>query len=218
MSLKITMLPLGMLQTNCYIVADDATHEAIVVDPSDQYEVIVSTIEEAGYAVREIIATHTHFDHVLASQPLKEALGVPFRIHAEGEQQLKAVQMAAQMFNVPAPCPPAEVDGYLEHGEVVRVGAYEFEARYTPGHSVGHLIFVCHSEQIALVGDCIFRGSIGRTDMPLGDPQRLKQSIAQEIWPLPDATQLLCGHGDVTTLADEKRHNFIAMQLLEMPD
>lgn len=214
--LQIDMLSLGMLQTNCYLVGDSDSKEAIIVDPSDEPDKILRQVELRGYTVREMIATHAHFDHVLASAPVKEALEVPFRLHQDEVVQLQNSTQLAMFFGIPTQYPPAEHDGLIEHGEVITVGPYRFEARFTPGHSPGHLIFVCHEQQTALVGDTLFRDGFGRTDLPGGNAKVLKKSVVEELLSLPDDFAILSGHGAQTTVGREKRHSQMLQYLLSV--
>lgn len=206
MSIQVHMLALGALQTNCYIVADVDTKEVLIIDPSDEPQVILGVIQQEGYIVREILATHTHFDHVLAAQPIKTATEAPFRLHAEGVQQLALAQQIAQMYGLPAP-EPAEADGFIQEGDVIEYGSIRLETLYTPGHSVGHVAFVLHSEKTVFSGDCLFKGSIGRTDLPGGNFKVLMESIYQKLIPLGDAYTVCSGHGPQTTIGEERLHN-----------
>lgn len=206
MSIQVHMLALGALQTNCYIVADVDTKEALIIDPSDEPQVILGVIQQEGYIVREILATHTHFDHVLAAQPIKTATEAPFRLHAEGVQQLALAQQIAQMYGLPAP-EPAEPDGFIQEGDVIEYGSIRLETLYTPGHSVGHVAFALHSEKTVFSGDCLFRGSIGRTDLPGANFKVLMESITQKLIPLGDMYTVCSGHGPQTTIGEERLHN-----------
>jgi len=214
MSIQILQLPLGMLQTNCFI-AHNGT-EAIIIDPSDQAPVILEQIEKYNLTVKYILATHTHFDHVLASYAVKAATKAPFWLHEEGVEQLNRSPKSAERYGIPTNDPPAEPDAFINHQQIITWAGGELEARYTPGHSVGHLIFVWHAEKIAFVGDCVFRSGIGRTDLPGGNTLRLKQSIEEEILTLPDDYTLLTGHGPQTTIGMEKVSNPYIAQLLDM--
>jgi len=216
MRIQIGQIPLGALQTNCYLLGDTETKEAIIIDPAADGARIMEHVALQGYTVRLILATHTHFDHVLASHHVKAASGAPFWLHAEGLEQLQAMQSRAQLFGIPADDPPATPDHFIADKEIIEIGAMRLEARYTPGHSPGHLIFVMHAEQVAFVGDCVFYGGIGRTDLPGGSAARLRQSIEEEILPLDDAFTLCTGHGGVTSLGRERRENMFLADLLQL--
>lgn len=214
MPLQIIQLPLGAIQTNCYIVGDPDTKDAVIIDPSAQAEVILDKVNEYEFTVREILATHTHFDHILASHPVKEATGAPFRLHQDGLEQLRDVPQRMKMFGFDVPDEIAEPDNFIEHGDVVAVGEMQFEARFTPGHSPGHLIFIMREQNVAFVGDAIFRDGFGRTDLPGGDAALLKDSIVREILTLPDDMLLLTGHGAQTTVGREKMESAALAYLL----
>lgn len=215
MPIKVHMLTLGALQTNCYIVADTDTSEAIVIDPADNAPAILDVIQGEGYTVREILATHAHFDHVLASKPLKEALGVPFRLHADDVGQLRNMQKIATSFGINAP-EPATHDGTIDEGDVIEVGAIKLETFFTPGHSPGHVILVMQSEEIVFGGDCLFAGSIGRTDLPGGDHTTLMTSIFEKVLPLGDGFTVCSGHGPTTTIGQERATNPFLLQWAQM--
>lgn len=206
MSIQVHMLALGALQTNCYIVADTNTKEAIIIDPSDEPQAILQVIQREGYTVREILATHTHFDHVLASRPVKAATHAPFRIHADGVNQLARSQQIAHMYGLPAP-EPATPDGFISEGDVIQYGAIHLDTVFTPGHSAGHVSFILRSEKAVFSGDCLFRGSIGRTDLPGGDLNVLMESIYLKLVPLGDDFVVYSGHGPKTTIGAERQHN-----------
>jgi hydroxyacylglutathione hydrolase len=206
MPIEVHTLTLGALQTNCYVVADTAIKKAIIIDPADEASKILALIKDGGYQVCEILATHAHFDHVLASQPLKAATGALFRLHSYDVGQLKNAQQIAAMFGIDAPDAAAH-DGTVNEGDFIEVGAIKLETFFTPGHSPGHVIFVLRSEQLVFGGDCLFAGSIGRTDLPGGDYATLLTSIFEKILPLGDAFTIYPGHGPATTIAQERLYN-----------
>jgi len=207
MSLNIVQMPLGALQTNAYLLTDSASRQAVLIDPSSNAPVLLAEIEKSGCQLVKILATHTHFDHILASGGVKEATGASFWLHEEGLPQYRAAHQRAALFGIPAEGALAEPDGFIAHGEQITVGGITLEARYTPGHSLGHLVFVLASHEVVFVGDCLFYDGIGRTDLPDGNICRLKQSIFEQILTLPDTFQVLSGHGPATTIGREKAHN-----------
>jgi len=215
MPIQIDQLPLGALSTNCYIVGDSETKEAVIIDPAAEADQIIQQVQQRGYTVQLILATHAHFDHVIASYPIKQAFNVPFRLHKDEVEQLKAMPQRAAYWNIPITDPPAEPDSFIEHGEIIEVGRMHFEARFTPGHSPGHLTFVMADHQVAFVGDCVFYEGIGRTDLPGASTAVLKKSVVEQILTLPDDFTLCPGHGPVTTVGREKRESMPLMYLLE---
>jgi hydroxyacylglutathione hydrolase len=207
MAIKIFKLTLGLLQTNCFIVGDTETKDALVIDPSDRAELIVNTAHEEGWTIREILATHCHFDHILASAELKHRTDAPFRIHRHDLHLLRI--MPARVFDwmqIEVP-PAAEPDSYVEEGDTVKLGGIELEVLFTPGHAPGHVSYVMHSERIVFSGDCLFYGSIGRADLPGGDHEALIRSITQKLLPLGDDFAVAPGHMRNTTIGFERAHN-----------
>ena len=213
MPIKIHMLTLGALQTNCFIVADTATKDAIIIDPSDEAPRILQDIEEHEYTVQYILATHGHFDHVLAAQPVKEATGAPFLIHELDIPMLERSQETAKGYGLPAP-DPATHDNTISVGDVFEAGSIKLETLFTPGHAPGHVSFVLASNDVVLSGDCLFAGGIGRTDLPGGDYQTLMTSITQKLLPLGDNYTVCPGHGPTTTIGQERATNGYVVQWL----
>jgi hydroxyacylglutathione hydrolase len=208
MSVAIKMLTMGIAATNCYIVGDTETREALVIDAVDNAPRIVKTAEDAGWTIKLILATHGHFDHVLASKALKEATGAPFVIHERDLPLLRALPQQGVMFTG-KPFPEAAVPDRLLHDEpeTISLGAITLETIFTPGHCPGHISFYLRDHGIVFSGDCLFEGSIGRTDLPGGDYQLLMRSIFEKLIPLGDDTRVLPGHGRETTIKQERQYN-----------
>jgi glyoxylase-like metal-dependent hydrolase (beta-lactamase superfamily II) len=215
MSLRISQLPLGALQTNCYIVGDSESRDAVIIDPAADAEVILEKVTEHDYHVHEILITHAHFDHVIASKPVKDALSVPLRIHKNEVTQLREMAQRARLFGIRVPGEAATPDGFLEHGDELQLGLLRFEVRFTPGHSPGHITFVMPEYKVAFVGDCIFNNGIGRTDLPGADTATLKKSIVEQILTLGDDFMLCPGHGPTTTVSHEKTHSIDLAHLIQ---
>jgi glyoxylase-like metal-dependent hydrolase (beta-lactamase superfamily II) len=218
MSLRIAQLSLGALQTNCYIVGDSITGDAVIIDPAAEAEVILAKVKEYGYNVREILITHAHFDHVIASKPVKEALNIPMRIHQKEVEQLQTMTQRARLFGIQVSDEAAEPDAFVEHGDKLSLGSLRFEVRFTPGHSPGHVTFVLPDYKVAFVGDCIFNNGIGRTDLPGADASTLKKSIVEQILTLGDNFTLCPGHGPTTTVGNEKVHSINLAYLLKFTE
>jgi len=199
-------LETGPLMTNCYIVGDSETKEAAVIDPGGHAGAIRSALERHGLTCKTIINTHTHFDHVGGNADLKEATGAEILVHPAEAGWLKNVGEHAKMFGISgASSPPA--DRTVDQGDVIEVGAIRLEVLHTPGHSPGSISLVVASEGKILVGDLVFAGSIGRTDLPGGSLDTLLDSVKTKLYPHPDDTKLYSGHGPVTTLGRERRSN-----------
>jgi len=207
MSIKIDMLTLGLVQTNCYILGDEDTREAVVIDPSDNAPEILSVIRREGWTVREILATHTHFDHVLAAGDLKAATSAPFRIHRADLPQLQALPQITQAFTGQSVQPAPAPDGFVTEGDTITVGSIRLDVLFTPGHSPGHVSYVLYSDAVVFSGDCLFLGSIGRTDLPGGDYNVLMKSIFGKLLPLGDEYTVAAGHMQTTTIGRERMSN-----------
>ncbi|MEW6283550.1 MAG: MBL fold metallo-hydrolase [Candidatus Eremiobacterota bacterium] len=202
----------GPFQMNCYIVADPESRQGFVVDPGDEIERILADIRSHRFEIDRILLTHGHIDHVQFAQDLKTALGVPMYIHREDRPWLDTVAQQALMFGL-SPGPRPEVDGFLEEGDIHAAGPYRFRVIHTPGHSPGHVILA--GDEVALVGDTIFSGSIGRTDLPGGDYDVLMRSIFQKILPLGEGMRIYPGHGPASTLAEELKSNPFLQQRVD---
>ncbi|MBN1964950.1 MAG: MBL fold metallo-hydrolase [Anaerolineae bacterium] len=205
-TLEVVMLTLGKVQTNCFIVGDKATGSAVVIDPSDNAPLILQAVESRGWTVRDILVTHAHFDHVLAVDDLRAATGAPFRLHEADVPLLQMMQLSGHWFGLDLP-PGPEPDGFVQVGEPIMVDGIRLDVRFTPGHAPGHVSYVLASEQIVFSGDCLFRGSIGRTDLPGCDHAALLRSITEQLLPLGDAYTVAPGHMGLTTIGNERQHN-----------
>ncbi len=207
MTLKIHMLTLGLVQTNCYIVGDEQTHDAVVIDPADSAPEILAVAEREGWTIREILLTHAHFDHVLALGDLKTATGAPYRMHKADLPLLETLPQIAQTFigtSVP-PAPPP--DSFVDEGDTIQVGPIRLDVLFTPGHTPGHVSYVSHEHAVVFSGDCLFLGSIGRTDLPGGDYNTLMKSIVGKLLPLGDEYTVAAGHMQTTTIGRERMSN-----------
>jgi glyoxylase-like metal-dependent hydrolase (beta-lactamase superfamily II) len=201
----IETLQLGPVGTNCFIVGDEATGQAAVVDPGDDAPRVLAALSRLGMTPSLVVATHAHFDHVGGVSGICKATRAPFLI---GEAEVPVLEVAAERaraffgIDIDAPPPP---DRLLREGDTVTLGGRPFRVVQTPGHSPGHICLL--GDGTAFVGDVVFSGSIGRTDLPGGDHETLLRSIARHILPLPDDTRLYNGHGPATTVGRERRTN-----------
>ncbi|HEX2091562.1 MAG TPA: MBL fold metallo-hydrolase [Longimicrobiaceae bacterium] len=200
----VRMFTGGPFAENCYLVTCTSTGRGILVDPGAATPEMLAAAQRQGVGVDLIVLTHAHVDHVEGVADAKRATGAPVLLHRDDEQLYHAAPLQAQWFGVRME-PPPPVDAYLAHGDRVRFGECDLEVRHTPGHAPGHVILV--GDGIALTGDCVFRGSIGRTDLPGGDFQTLMRSIREQILVLPDGTTLYSGHGPETTVGFERVSN-----------
>lgn len=201
----VETLQLGPIATNCYIIHDDTTGRAAVIDPGGDAPRVTAALARRNLTAEAIIATHAHFDHIGAVRDLVLATGAPFMA---GEAELPvlktAVEQALLFFGVAVPAPPAP-DRLLRDGDELTLGGARFRVAHTPGHSPGHICLL--GDGAAFVGDVVFPGSIGRTDLPGGDYDTLMRAIARHILTLPDETVLYSGHGPETTVGRERRTN-----------
>jgi len=196
--------PVGAFQMNCYLVADEATREGVVIDPGDEIPDLLEVIRREGLKIRAILLTHGHVDHVMHAQDLKVALNVPICGHPDDRDLLRAAPQQAMMFGLrPGPVPVLDQD--LQEGLPFQAGPLTFRVLHVPGHSAGSVAFLVGD--CAFVGDTLFAGSVGRTDLPGGDFRKLARSIREKLYTLPESTVLYPGHGPTTTVGEERRTN-----------
>jgi hydroxyacylglutathione hydrolase len=196
----------GMVQENTWIARADGSDRALLIDPGDEPDRLQAAVAELGVTVEAILVTHCHFDHVGAVAPMARATGAPVYC-----PKLEVPVLADIMRWVPwpgiGPFESYDADETVEGGERLELAGLEIDVLFTPGHSPGHVAYSIASEQALFSGDVLFQGSIGRTDLPGGDHQRLLQSIGELLEALPDETRVLPGHMDATTLGAERRTN-----------
>jgi hydroxyacylglutathione hydrolase len=200
---KVHTLVVGRLETNCYILQSDST--AAVIDPGDEPERILRFIKDIAVKPSQIIATHTHFDHVLGVEAIRTALKIPFLIHRDDVPMLESMQSLVRDFMGFSVSPPPKVDQFLKDGESITVGQDKVKVIHTPGHSPGSISLV--GQGFVLTGDALFNQSIGRTDLPGGDLDTLIRSITGRLFTLDDNTIVYPGHGPETSIGDEKLAN-----------
>lgn len=205
--LQISIVPVTEFQQNCSIVYDDQSLVAVVVDPGGEVEKIAAAVDELGVKVEAIWLTHGHLDHAGGAEAAKKQFGVDIiGSHIADKILLDNIEIAAAgygltgMYNA---CP----DRWLEEGDSLSVGEHEFAVLHCPGHAPGHVVFVNHANKFILMGDVLFQGSIGRTDLPGGDHQTLLDSISNKIMTLDDDYQFVCGHSAPSTVGAERRTN-----------
>jgi glyoxylase-like metal-dependent hydrolase (beta-lactamase superfamily II) len=203
----VTVLPVGALQVNCYVLGCERTRLGIVIDPGDQAADILRALKRHDLRLDRILATHGHFDHLMACREVHEATGAPFYIHSGDRPLVTVMRRSSMAWLGYDPGDPPEIAGDLLPGEIVQVGDVSLEVRHTPGHSPGGVTLVDHAGQRAFTGDALFAGSIGRTDLPGGDMDTLLASIQAQILSLPDDYAVLSGHGPATTVGVERRSN-----------
>jgi glyoxylase-like metal-dependent hydrolase (beta-lactamase superfamily II) len=207
MALEIVQMTLGPAQTNTYIIAEQGSTEAVVIDPSWDGHLILEQINQRGWRTTNIWLTHAHFDHFGGAAAVADGTPTPppVALHPEDYVLWRAGGGAKQYGLTFDPGPEPTID--LLPGQRLHVGAIEFEVRYAPGHSPGSVMFYCATEKLMFCGDVIFQMSIGRTDLPRGNHATLIESIHREVLSLPDETRLLPGHGPETTVGQERLYN-----------
>ncbi|GAB4489703.1 MAG: MBL fold metallo-hydrolase [Thermodesulfovibrionales bacterium] len=209
--MKIELIPVGPLQSNCYVVYDETGLAAVVIDPGDEPEKIYRTVREKNLKVAAIVCTHAHFDHVGAVGRLRQKTGAPVLLHV-GDLEIYSradEQGAIWGFRIEQPPKP---DSFVSEGDAVTAGAVTLRVLHTPGHSPGGICLYAEAEGVVFTGDTIFAGSIGRTDFKGGDIEALKRSF-RRIINLPEKTQLFPGHGNWTTVGDERETNFFMREI-----
>ena len=199
-------LTVGLLEVNCYILGDEETKEAVVIDPGGDEEEILEALKYAELNLKYIIDTHGHFDHVDANQPLKEATGAKIAIH-EADAQMLSQPSAEAMFFTGNRLRLSQADLLLKEDDLLSFGPYRLKVLHTPGHTPGGISLVLEGHPSVYVGDLLFAGSIGRTDFPGGSFDNLIQAVRTKIFPLGDQYSVYPGHGPVTTVGQERKYN-----------
>jgi hydroxyacylglutathione hydrolase len=205
--LEIKTYVLGPVQTNSYLVADVNSGSAVVIDPAWDGHTFIEAARENSWTIDQIWLTHAHFDHMAGAGAIVTGVSPrPGLALHPGDLPLYKIQGGAPFFGMSID-PGPEPDMLLSHGQELKIGESRFIVRYTPGHTLGHVIFQNAEEKLVFSGDLIFLGSVGRTDLPGGSHATLISSIREHILHLPDDTRLLSGHGPETTVGQEKQWN-----------
>jgi glyoxylase-like metal-dependent hydrolase (beta-lactamase superfamily II) len=195
-------------QQNCTLLFDEETKNGVVVDPGGDVPAILEVISQNGLTIKEIWLTHGHIDHAGGADELREALGIPvIGPHQDDLPLLQGLEAQAQMFGVAMAVRNVVPDRYLKDGDRVSFDEHVFEVFHCPGHAPGHVIFFNRQQGFAHLGDVLFNGSIGRTDLPGGDHATLLRSIRDKVLPLGDEVGFLCGHGPGGRIGEERRTN-----------
>lgn len=198
--MELAVFPVTPFYTNCYVVKEGG--DALVIDPGEATPELKEYLNNCS--VKMVINTHCHCDHCGGNAEIVALTGAPLVCHEADLPLLHSLPEQGRMFGVPFPASP-EPDRFLEHGDTIAFGSRVFEVRHTPGHSPGHVVLV--TDGVALVGDVLFAGSIGRTDLPGGSMNQLLKSIREQLLVLPDDTVVYSGHGPETTIGEERRSN-----------
>jgi glyoxylase-like metal-dependent hydrolase (beta-lactamase superfamily II) len=205
--LEILPFTLGPVATNAYLAADPETKEAAVIDPAWDGHIILKAAQERGWRIGHLWYTHAHFDHIGGAAAIADSLNpLPLvALHPDDHVLWRAGGGGAVFGFDIDPGPEPTIDFY--QGQILKLGSNEFEVRHTPGHTKGLCVLYVASANVCFCGDLIFNGSVGRTDLPGSDWDTLVNSIRTQIFTLPEDTRLLSGHGEESTVGEEKRHN-----------
>jgi glyoxylase-like metal-dependent hydrolase (beta-lactamase superfamily II) len=201
---RVICLTNGMFEENCYILADPVDRQAVLIDPGEQADLFLRRLETEGLTLTAVWLTHAHIDHIAGVETVVERTSVPIYLHSADRALYGHVSDQAKWLGVREVTPP-EPDRELAAGDTLDVGELRFDVRHVPGHSPGGVAFVGHG--VAFVGDALFAGSIGRTDLPGGNTQQLLDAIRNQLFTLPEETVVYPGHGPETTIGQEKRSN-----------
>jgi len=214
----LEVFPVGPIQANCVLLGDEDAGVLAVFDPGEEGQRIADRIADSGLETKMILHTHGHLDHAGGTSELARLLGteVPVGLHRDELEMYSTLATQGRMFGLEAENPP-EPTLWLEHGQRLELGGLTLDVRHTPGHSPGGVVFVVGGapDPLVIVGDVLFAGSIGRTDLFGGSFEVLERSIREQLYTLPDETRVITGHGPDTTIGHEKRTNpFVRSELL----
>lgn len=201
----VKTLPVGPLQANCYIVGCEETKLGAIIDPGDEGERILGTVEDLGLQVTHVLLTHAHFDHIAAADEVVKATGAPLALHPDDLPLLNAGGGAIFFGIQPPPIPEPALR--LATGQEIAIGQLSLRVLHTPGHSPGHVTFYEAEQGVIFDGDVLFAQGIGRADLPGGSYPTLMRSINKQLMTLPDDTLVYSGHGPVTTIGQERVSN-----------
>jgi len=201
---EVICLTNSVFQENCFLLADREAGQAVIIDPGQEADLFLRRLDTEGLALEAVWLTHAHLDHILGLSDVVERTGVAVHLHPADRPLYDGVEEQGAWLGVRAKRPPPP-QHELAHGDTVSVGGLSFEVRHVPGHSPGSVAFVGHG--VAIVGDALFAGSVGRVDLPGGDGATLLASIRDELMTLPDETVVYSGHGPETTIGAERRLN-----------
>jgi Zn-dependent hydrolases, including glyoxylases len=206
--LQAGIIPVTPFQQNCTILFDSETKEGVVIDPGGDVDQIITALEQNGITAKEIWLTHGHIDHAGGAEELKEKLGLKIiGPHVDDTPLLDRLEEQGKRFGVAMDVRNCKPDRFLSDGDKVAFGEHAFEVYHTPGHAPGHVIYFNRAQNFAHVGDVLFSGSIGRTDLPGGNHQQLLDSIRDKVFPLGDDVGFICGHGPGGRIGEERRTN-----------
>ena len=202
--LEVVCLPNGQFAENCYLVADRRTREAVIIDPGEAPAMFLAELETRAWTLRDIWLTHAHIDHIMGVAAVHARTAAPIHLHPLDRPIYDALPQYGAWVGMRLEQPPAPHHD-LQPGQILRVGGFQFEVRFTPGHSPGSVSFL--GGGLIFGGDALFNGSVGRTDLPGGDAATLMASIQSQFLSLPDSVVVHSGHGPATTIGVERHTN-----------
>ncbi|HET9166344.1 MAG TPA: MBL fold metallo-hydrolase [Candidatus Angelobacter sp.] len=200
------IFPVGWLQCNCSVIGDEKTHQAMVIDPGDQIEEILEVLRQEKLTLKQIVITHAHIDHVGGAMKLKAATGAPILMNQNDYALLKMLDMQAAWVGMPSPG-EVKVDEAISQGRVLKIGEISSNVIHTPGHTEGSICLYFPVEKKLIAGDTLFAGGIGRTDLPGGSMDKIMRSLHTQVLALPDETEVVPGHGPLTSIGQERETN-----------
>ena len=207
MSLKIQIMPVTPLQQNCSLIWDDETNEGVLTDVGGDVEHLLAAVDKLGVKLQAIWLTHGHVDHAGGVVELTKKQPLPvIGPHKDDQFWLDKLPQSTAQYGLPI-SPAFKPDRYLNEGEQLQVGAYTFDVLHIPGHTPGHVVFYCADVDLLVAGDVLFHESIGRSDFPRGNHADLIHNISTKLFVLPPETQVIPGHGRMTTIGHEVKHN-----------
>ncbi len=205
--MRYTIIPVTPFEQNCTVFWCEKTRQAAIIDPGGDIDRILEILAQEQLIPTKILVTHGHIDHAGGVAELAERTGIPIEgPHEEDRFWIEGMPRQSSMFGFP-PVQSFEPDRWLQAGDKVHFGEVELEVLHCPGHTPGHIVFFNRPQRLAQVGDVLFQGSIGRTDFPRGDYDTLIRSIKEILFPLGDDVEFIPGHGPMSTLGEERRHN-----------
>jgi hydroxyacylglutathione hydrolase len=200
------ILPVGPLQCNCSVIGDEASREAMVIDPGDDIEDVLALIRKHNLTIKQIVITHAHIDHVGGAAKLRAATGAPILLNQNDYGLLKMLDVQATWIGMPSPG-KVDIDQSVAQADKVKAGSLAANVIHTPGHTEGSICLYFPAQQKLIAGDTLFAGSIGRTDLPGGSFDKIIRSIHEKVLSLPDDTVVVPGHGPLTTIGEERQSN-----------